>query len=287
VCALREFDTILMRSPPAPRGSLARLVERLAPGGRLIRMRRLRGGVGARMHVLEIERADLLSAPGRVLAEDVRSRREIPPWANSSMDGYAVRAADTGVVELAVVGRIIAGSMPSRTVGGGETMRIFTGAPLPDGADAVVPQEDVVASDGVIRLAARVDPGAYVRPAGEDVRVGDRVLEAGAVLTRVNEPGEDFFFIVDGSARVDVPGANKEIRLSPGEFFGEMSLLDGGPRTATVIAATAIRLLVIKRRHFATLLREVPALSLKICATLARRLRNAERRLSSDSTSGD
>lgn len=116
----------------------------------------------------------------------------------------------------------------------------------------------------------------------EVARITDVIeLEAGAVLTRVNEPGEEFFFIVDGSARVEVPGADKAAHLSPGEFFGEISLLDGGPRTATVVAATAIRLLVIKRRHFTTLLREVPALSLKICATLARRLRDAERRASS------
>jgi CRP-like cAMP-binding protein len=105
-------------------------------------------------------------------------------------------------------------------------------------------------------------------------------LEPGAVLTRVNEPGEEFFFIVDGSARVHTP-EGREARLSPGEFFGEMSLLDGGPRTATVTAQTDIRLLIIKRRHFATLLREVPALTLKILSTLARRLRDAERRLSS------
>lgn len=116
----------------------------------------------------------------------------------------------------------------------------------------------------------------------EVARITDVIeLEAGAVLTRVNEPGEEFFFIVDGSARVEVPGADKAAHLSPGEFFGEISLLDGGPRTATVVAATAIRLLVIKRRHFTTLLREVPALSLKICATLARRLRDVERRVSS------
>ena len=114
----------------------------------------------------------------------------------------------------------------------------------------------------------------------EVARIAEVVeLEAGTVLTRVDEPGEDFFFIVDGSARVDVPDG-KHAQLSPGEFFGEMSLLDGGPRTATVTAATAVRLLVIKRRHFTTLLREVPALGLKICATLARRLREAERRLS-------
>jgi CRP-like cAMP-binding protein len=101
-------------------------------------------------------------------------------------------------------------------------------------------------------------------------------LPAGTVLTRVGEPGEDFFLIVDGAARVEVPGG-KTGRLAPDEFFGEMSLLDGGPRSATVTAETAIRLLVIKRRHFATLLREAPALTLKICSTLARRVRDLER----------
>jgi CRP-like cAMP-binding protein len=104
-----------------------------------------------------------------------------------------------------------------------------------------------------------------------------RELAAGIVLTRVGEPGEEFFLIVDGAARVEVPGG-RSARLAPGDFFGEMSLLDGGPRTATVTAETAIRVLSIKRRHFATLLREAPALTMKICATLARRVRDLEAR---------
>ena len=99
------------------------------------------------------------------------------------MDGYAVRATDTnGTVELAVVGRIIAGAMPSRALGPGEAMRIFTGAPLPDGADAVVPQEDVDADGDRSRSAGASTAGAYVRPAGEDVRTGDVVLEPGGVI---------------------------------------------------------------------------------------------------------
>jgi molybdopterin molybdotransferase len=127
---------------------------------------------------------DVLGALGRVLAEPVVSRREIPPWANSSMDGYAVRAEDTGGgVVLSVVGRVEAGALPARPIGPGEAMRIFTGAPLPAGADSVVPQEDVEANDGHIALRAAVDHAAYVRPRGEDVRVGDRVLEAGTLLT--------------------------------------------------------------------------------------------------------
>ena len=133
----------------------------------------------SRIGPLAVERVDVLSALGRVLAEPVVSPSTIPPWPNSSMDGYAVRAHDTGraPVELAVVGRIIAGSMPSRPLRAGETMRIFTGAPLPEGADAVVPQEDVAADNGRITVTASVSSGAYVRPAGEDVRAGDLVVE--------------------------------------------------------------------------------------------------------------
>jgi molybdopterin molybdotransferase len=137
----------------------------------------------SRVSVLGTERVDVLASLGRVLGESIVSRREIPPWANSSMDGYAVRAADCGAgATLSVVGRVEAGSVPSRTVGRGETMRIFTGAPLPPGADAVVPQEDVDAVNGRVTLRGAVDAAAYVRPAGEDVRVGDRVLEPGAML---------------------------------------------------------------------------------------------------------
>jgi len=110
----------------------------------------------------------------------------------------------------------------------------------------------------------------------EVARITD-VFEAGAgtVLTRVGDPGEEFFLIVDGRARVDVPGG-KQSQLGPGEFFGEMSLLDGGPRSATVTAETPIRLLVIKRRNFTTLLREAPGLTMKVLATLSKRVRQLE-----------
>jgi molybdopterin molybdotransferase len=135
----------------------------------------------ARARPLEPERVVLGAARGRVLAEPVVSAREIPPWPNSSMDGYAVRAADTagGPTTLAVVDRIMAGSVPTRRLDVGEAARIFTGAPLPDGADAVVPQEDVDVEDGRVRIGRAVAPGAFVRSRGEDVRVGDRVLEPG------------------------------------------------------------------------------------------------------------
>jgi molybdopterin molybdotransferase len=142
-----------------------------------------REGILSRIDVLSIERVDIMAALGRVLAEPVVSRLTIPPWPNTSMDGYAVRSADTnGSVDLAIVGRIIAGVMPSRALGAGESMRIFTGAPLPEGADAVVPQEDVTATGERVTVRGRIAPGAYVRPAGEDVRAGDVVVGPGGSI---------------------------------------------------------------------------------------------------------
>lgn len=136
--------------------------------------------IRGRARLLPSERVDIVAALGRVLAEPIRSTRRIPPWPNSSMDGYAVRAIDTSpAATLKVIDRVVAGALPTRTVGVGEATRIFTGAPMPSGADAVVPQEDVDARDGVIALRSAVEPGAFVRPAGEDVREGDLVLEPG------------------------------------------------------------------------------------------------------------
>ena len=100
-------------------------------------------------------------------------------------------------------------------------------------------------------------------------------VPAGTVLARLGQPGEEFFLILDGSAHVEV-SPRKRSRLGPGQYFGEMSLLDGGPRSATVAADTPLRLLVIKRRDFSTLLREAPDLTQSLLATLSRRVRNAE-----------
>ncbi|HXG04335.1 MAG TPA: gephyrin-like molybdotransferase Glp [Candidatus Binatia bacterium] len=133
---------------------------------------------------LEPEHVDIRAALGRVLAEPIVSRRVIPPWPNSSMDGYAVRAADTtpAPVVLTVTGRVAAGMLSETPVGAGQAVRIFTGAPLPPGADAVVPQEEVDADGDRIRIRRAVEPGAHVRPRGEDVQLGDRVLEPGRRL---------------------------------------------------------------------------------------------------------
>ena len=101
---------------------------------------------------------------------------------------------------------------------------------------------------------------------------------AGTTLIRAGEPGDEFFLIVDGTARVHV-SAKKRLRLKAGDFFGEMSLLDGEPRSATVVAETPLRLLVIRRRNFLDLFGSVPGMTQVLLATLSRRVRVAERAL--------
>jgi molybdopterin molybdotransferase len=142
----------------------------------------------ARIEVRGNERVDLLRALGRVLAEPIVADRDIPPWPNSSMDGYAVRSADTlaastaNGVALRVAGRVAAGAVAARPLGAGEAFRIFTGAPLPDGSDAVIPQEDVRAEGDTVFLTEPAAAGAYVRRRGEDLRTGDTVLPPGRQL---------------------------------------------------------------------------------------------------------
>jgi molybdopterin molybdotransferase len=142
----------------------------------------------SRVRELATERVELLFALGRVLAEPVRAPYAIPPWPNSAMDGYALASGDTrgaspgGPVELAVVGTVAAGGTAERPLGRGEAYRIFTGAPLPEGADGVIPQEEVEARDGRIRLRRPVGAGEFVRPTGEDVGAGELALPAGQAL---------------------------------------------------------------------------------------------------------
>lgn len=179
----------------------------------------------SRVRPLGTEQVEVLGALGRVLAEPIVSRRELPPWSNSSMDGYAVRAEDTrpGGVELAVVGRVIAGDMPSRALGAGEAMRIFTGAPLPAGADAVVPQEDVDAVGDRIAVRARIERGAYVRPAGEDVRAGEVVIPAGQMAGAA----EIGLLATLGYARVRVYRRPRVAILSTGNELADLGTVPG------------------------------------------------------------
>ena len=172
-----------------------------------------------RVRPLPTERVDIVAALGRVLAEPIHSTRRIPPWPNSSMDGYAIRAADARPrATLRVVDRVIAGSLPTRAVGAGEAVRIFTGAPLPMGADAVVPQEDVDAHDSVVTLRGIVSSGAYVRPAGEDVREGDLVLEPGRAIG----PAEIGILATLGRTQVTVGRRPRVAVLSTGNELADL-----------------------------------------------------------------
>jgi len=159
----------------------------LSPGDAL---RRIMDGVPR----LEAEQRPLLRALGCVLAEDVAARADLPPWDNSAMDGFAVRARDVrgasaqSPVELRVVDDIPAGAFPSRELGPGEAARIMTGAPVPAGADGVVRVEhtdggrEIGTADGRVAIFSDADAGKNVRPRGEDVRTGQTVLRAGTVL---------------------------------------------------------------------------------------------------------
>ena len=147
----------------------------------------------ARRILAEVPRQPALRVPlddalDSVLAEPVVSPHDIPPWANSAMDGYAVRGDDVAgasaehPVRLRVVEHIPAGAFPTRSIGPGESARIFTGAPVPDGADTVVRQEDTDLGAERVTIVSDRDRGSNVRPAAEDIRRGATVLPAGTVL---------------------------------------------------------------------------------------------------------
>lgn len=132
----------------------------------------------------EAETLPLAQCAGRVLAEDIAALRTQPPFANSAMDGYAARAEDLQPgKELRVIGEAAAGRGFAGSVGLGEAVRIFTGAPLPDGADAILIQEHAEGVGGpAIRVVQTASKGQFVRPAGLDFTTGDVLLKAGRRL---------------------------------------------------------------------------------------------------------
>lgn len=144
-----------------------------------------RGVVLRACQPLDTAPTPLAEALGRVLAEDVRADLDSPPFTKSLMDGYAVRAADG--VNLRLTAVVAAGDPPGATVGPGEAVRIFTGAPLPDGADAVVMVEKTEPAEPkigeAVRLTEPVKPGQNVLPRGREMRAGDAVLPAGTAIT--------------------------------------------------------------------------------------------------------
>ena len=142
-----------------------------------------------RVAALDSETVALPESRGRVLAEEVRSERDVPPFANSAMDGYAVRARDVAQasaaqpVRLRVLGEIRAGAAPPGSVQPQTALRIMTGAMIPDGSDAVVRVEDTAEHDGTVDVRVPVAAGTSLRAAGSDLHRGDLLATAGRVVT--------------------------------------------------------------------------------------------------------
>ena len=206
---------------------------------------------------------------GRVLAEPVVARATQPPSAVSAMDGYAVRALDVAAApcELEVVGHVPAGASHEGVLEPGQAVRIFTGAPLPEGADAIVIQEDTETPEGAgsrVRVLETVRPGTYVRPAGLDFRAGDVGLQAGRRLSArdiglaaaMDRP----WLTVRRRPRVAILATGDEVVL-PGEPRGPSQIVssNGLTRAATVRACGGEPLQLAIARDEADSLRRLAA----------------------------
>jgi molybdopterin molybdotransferase len=171
---------------------------------------------------LGVEVVPALDAVGRVLAEDLASPADLPAWDNTAMDGYAVRAADVRPgVPLRLSDYIPAGAAGAVPLAPGTAAKILTGAPLPAGADAVVPVEDADEQDGAMRARGAVRAGAHVRRRGEDLRAGEVVLRAGTVIG----PGEASWLATASRLSVPVHRRARVAILSTGDELVE----PGGP----------------------------------------------------------
>ena len=191
--------------------------------------------------ILGIERIPLRAALGRILAEEIRSTRDIPGFDNSAMDGYAVRAADVaGAGErtprrLKVMETVAAGSMPTVQVKAGEAVRIMTGAPVAQGADSIVPVERTRSSDGMVEILAEPALGEFVRPSGEDLRAGELVMASGKRLS----PSDIGMLASLNHAMVDVWRRPRVAIVATGD---ELVDLDQVPSGAQVVNSSAYAL---------------------------------------------
>ena len=202
-------------------------------GGPMMSVDEAVGLIAARVNkVEEIETVALADADGRILAHDITAPLPLPPFTNSAVDGYAVASGDlpkSGAEAFPVLGRVQAGASPDDAIKAGHAVRIFTGAPMPAGADTVFMQEDVRLEGGKVVLPAGLKPGANVRPAGEDIPLGYAALKAGQRL----RPQDVALVAAFGLTRIDV---RRRIRVavfstgnelvSPGEARAAPQLFD-------------------------------------------------------------
>jgi len=185
---------------------------------------------------LGVERVELLAALGRVVAEDVAAPWDLPLCDNSAMDGFAVREADCRVGgSLRVTGYIPAGGAATPAIDPGCAVRIMTGAPIPPGCDAVVPVEETEERNDAFLLRERVNRLQHIRFRGEDVRSGDTVVSAGAVI----RPPEISMLASFGKATVPVYRRARVAILSTGD---ELIELGEQPGSGKIINSNALSL---------------------------------------------
>lgn len=154
----------------------------------MIRIEEALDRIFSHIRPLGFEKVSILDGLGRVIAEDVAAPRDLPPYDNSGMDGYAVRSEDvkngseTNPIRLEVIEDLRAGFFSDKTLKQGQAVRIMTGAPIPKGADAVVPVEETEKEGSFVIVLGSSSPGRYIRRAGEDVKKGDIVISAGEII---------------------------------------------------------------------------------------------------------
>ena len=182
--------------------------------------------------VLDVETVALADADGRILAHEIAAPLPLPPFTNSAVDGYAVASRDlpkTAGQAFSITGRVQAGSAASEAIRPGHAMRIFTGAPMPDGADTVFMQEDVRVEGEKVVLPPGLKPGANVRPAGEDIPLGHPALKAGQRLRPQDVALAAAFGLTQLDAirriRVAIFSTGNEL-VSPGESRAAPQLFD-------------------------------------------------------------
>jgi len=197
------------------------------------------GRILSHVQPLGSEKVSLLEALGRVMAEDIYANRNIPPLDNSGMDGYAVKYADIRngskgrPIHLKVVENLPAGSVSTKRLGKGQAIRIMTGAPIPKGADTVIPVEETEEKDGFVSIFKAAPFGEYIRRAGEDVKRGDGVLSRGdfirpAEVGMLASVGRSFVSVYQrpmvailctGEELVDVDGDLDEVKIISSNLY--------------------------------------------------------------------
>lgn len=191
--------------------------------------------------VLGAERVDILSSLGRVLAEDIHAPFNVPPADNSAMDGFAVRHADVRhaapdhPARLIIIGDLPAGYIAERAVGPGQALRIMTGAPVPPGADTVIMQEETRISGSAVEILSAASPGANIRRAGEDLRRGSLLSQAGMRL----RPGHIGVLASIKRARVSVYQQPRVAILSTGD---ELIDIDGELTAGKIVTSNSYSL---------------------------------------------